>query len=70
VRSRSLRFVAMALFAITILKVFLSDLSFLGGLFRILSFAGLALILFATSYLYQRYRGVILETESAETVEV
>lgn len=64
VRSRTIRFVAITLFAIAILKVFLVDLSFLAGLYRILSFAGLALILFATSYLYQRFRGVILDTES------
>jgi len=64
-RSRTIRFVAMILFAIAIFKVFLLDLSFLEGLYRILSFAGLAVILFATSYLYQQYRGVILESDEA-----
>lgn len=64
-RMRTIRFVAIALFAIAILKVFLSDLSFLEPLYRIFSFLGLALILFATSYLYQRYRNVILDVEDA-----
>ena len=62
-RTRTIRFVAIALFGIAIGKVFLSDLSFLQALYRIFSFAGLALILFATSYLYQRYRNLILDTE-------
>jgi uncharacterized membrane protein len=63
------RLVAMGLFMITILKVFLSDLSFLDTLYRIFSFLGLGLILLATSYLYQRYRSVILDTDAAETSE-
>lgn len=65
-RARTLRFVAMGLFGITILKVFISDLSFLEPLYRIFSFAGLAVILFATSYLYQRHRGLILGEEPAK----
>ncbi len=59
-RRRTLRFVAIGLFAVTILKVFVSDLSFLEPLYRMFSFAGLALILFATSYLYQRHKSLIL----------
>ena len=62
-RIQTIRFVAIALFAVAIGKVFLSDLSFLQALYRIFSFAGLALIGFATSYLYQRYRNVILDIE-------
>lgn len=60
-RAQTIRFVAFALIATAVLKVFLSDLSFLEPLYRIFSFAGLALILFATSYLYQRYRSVIMD---------
>lgn len=64
-RAQTIRLVAISLFGITILKVFFSDLSFLQQPYRMFSFAGLALILFATSYLYQRFRGVILNIEEA-----
>ena len=64
-RLQTIRLVAIALFGIAILKVFLSDLSFLQQPYRMFSFAGLALILFATSYLYQRFRGVIVGSEEA-----
>ncbi len=51
-----LRYVAMALFGVTVLKVFLVDLSSLGGLYRILGFIGVGLVLLAVSFLYQRGR--------------
>jgi uncharacterized membrane protein len=61
-RVRRLRIISIALFGVTILKIFIYDLSFLETLYRIFSFVGLGLILLATSYLYQRYKVVILET--------
>ncbi|QKG85113.1 DUF2339 domain-containing protein [Kroppenstedtia pulmonis] len=51
-----LRWMSILLFGITILKVFLWDLSFLGTLYRIFSFIGLGLVLLGVSYLYQRYK--------------
>jgi uncharacterized membrane protein len=60
-RVRLLRVVAFVLFGITILKIFIYDLSFLETLYRIFSFIGLGVILLAVSYLYQRYKGIILE---------
>ena len=60
-RTRLLRIVAIALFGITILKIFIYDLSFLETLYRIFSFIGLGVILLAVSYLYQRYKGIILD---------
>jgi uncharacterized membrane protein len=51
---------AFALFGVSILKIFIYDLSFLDTLYRIFSFLGLGVILLAVSYLYQRYRGIIL----------
>lgn len=51
-----LRYVAMGLFGLTVLKVFLVDLSSLGGLYRILGFIGVGLVLLAVSFLYQRGR--------------
>jgi uncharacterized membrane protein len=49
-----IRFLAMALFGLTVLKVFLVDLSALGGIYRILGFIGVGLVLLAVSFLYQR----------------
>jgi hypothetical protein len=58
-RTLSLRVVAIVLFYITIAKLFISDLAFLDTLYRALSFIAVAPILFATSYLYQRYKTFI-----------
>ena len=59
-----LRFLAMALFGLTVLKVFLVDLSSLGGIYRILGFIGVGLVLLAVSFLYQRgRRGAATATE-------
>ncbi len=55
-RSRMLRIVAFVLFGISILKIFLYDLSTLETLYRIFSFIGLGVILLAVSYLFQRYK--------------
>ncbi len=67
-RTRALRLLAMALFGVTILKIFIYDLSFLDTLYRIFSFIGLGLILLGVSYLYQRYRAMIVgPTESEST---
>ncbi len=56
---RGLRFGAFALFGITILKIFLYDLSFLETLYRLFSFIALGLILLGVSWAYQRYKEVI-----------
>lgn len=52
--SALLRWIALALFSITILKVFFYDLSNLERLYRIFSFFILGAILMAISYAYQR----------------
>jgi uncharacterized membrane protein len=59
----ALRFVSIALFAITILKVFLSDLSFLDTVYRVFSFIALGLILLGTKYLYERYSAYIVDAD-------
>jgi len=51
-----IRYLAMVLFGITVLKVFLIDLSALGGIYRILGFIGLGIVLLAVSFVYQRGR--------------
>jgi hypothetical protein len=68
-RTQRLRIISIILFGVTILKIFVYDLSFLETLYRIFSFVGLGLILLATSYLYQRYKSVILDTGKADTAE-
>jgi uncharacterized membrane protein len=59
---RNVRIVAFVLFGITILKIFVYDLSFLETTYRICSFIGLGLILMAVSYAYQRYKELIFGT--------
>lgn len=58
------RVMAMVLMLVTIGKIFLVDLSFLETIYRVASFIVLGLILFGASYLYQRYRGIILGSEA------
>ena len=53
------RYAAIALFGITVVKVFLFDLSFLDLVYRIISLVALGLILLAVSYLYQSNRSRI-----------
>src|SRR5262249_41065142 len=48
-RTLSLRIIAIAVFGIAILKIFIYDLSFLETLYRIFSFIGLGLILLSVS---------------------
>ena len=49
-----LRWQALALFGLVIMKVFFYDLSFLSGMYRILSSTGLGVVLLVVSFLYQR----------------
>ena len=60
-RMKLLRLLSIAFFGITIIKVFIFDLSFLETLYRIFSFIALGLILLTVSYLYQRYKNIILD---------
>jgi uncharacterized membrane protein len=53
-RSAFLRWQALVLLALTIIKVFLYDMSELSQGYRILSFLGLGALLFAVSFVYQR----------------
>ncbi len=62
-RRRAIRIISIVLFSVTIVKIFLYDLSSLELLYRIFSFLGLGLVLLAISFLYQRYRSVIFAQE-------
>jgi uncharacterized membrane protein len=60
-RIRWLRLGAITLFGFIIIKIFAYDLGFLQAGLRSISFVVLGLILLAVSYLYQRYRALLLE---------
>ncbi|MBK9138770.1 MAG: DUF2339 domain-containing protein [Verrucomicrobia bacterium] len=64
--ARAARYAGMGLLVVTIVKLFLHDLWRLGGLYRIGSLIGLALVLIVVSFIYQRFlaRGVSVKDES------
>jgi uncharacterized membrane protein len=51
---RPIRYVAMVLFGITVVKVFVADLSGLEGIYRVLGLLAVGTILLLASFLYQR----------------
>lgn len=55
-RYAPIRYFAIVIFGVTILKVFLIDLAELDRIYRVLSILGLGVMLLVTSYLYQRLR--------------
>ena len=55
VRSRPARFAALALLVVTVLKGFLHDLARLGGLYRVVSFVGLAVCLALVAVVLQKF---------------
>jgi hypothetical protein len=65
-RDRVLRLSGMALLLFCILKAFLWDMRHLGGLPRILSLMALGLILLAVSWVYTRFRDVLIGPGPAE----
>lgn len=54
-RIKPLRYISLVVLCLTILKVFIFDLSFLDQLSKIISFLGLGAILLLLSFLYQKY---------------
>jgi len=64
-RYAPIRYLAIALLALTISKLFLVDLATLGGIYRIIGFIGLGVFLLLGAWLYQRYRDIILGREEA-----
>jgi len=65
-RIQRLRIAAIILSGVTILKIFIYDLSFLETLYRIFSFIGLGLILLITSYFYHRFRTIIFGEDTSD----
>jgi len=54
-RNTATRYAGMGLLVITLIKLFLHDLWRLGGLYRIGSLVGLAVVLIVVSFIYQRF---------------
>jgi uncharacterized membrane protein len=55
-RYAPIRYVAIALFGVALVKIFLVDLQTLGGIYRVAGFLVVGLILLIVSFLYQRAR--------------
>ena len=55
IKQRAARYAGVALLGVTLAKLFLHDLSDLDELYRIGAFIGVALILIAASFIYQRF---------------
>ena len=64
IRSVQLRYFGLVLFAITLLKVVLIDLSQVQAGYRILSFIGLGALLLGTSVLYGKFSPRLLRQEA------
>ena len=61
-RYAPVRYLALVVFGITVLKVFIVDFSQLDSVYRIVSSIALGLLLMGASYLYQRYDGRLGDT--------
>jgi uncharacterized membrane protein len=65
-RRAHLRWLALAVFAVTIVKVFIVDLAELRGLHRVAAFLVTGVVLLALSWLYQRIAPGFLQTQGKE----
>lgn len=57
-RLQGVRIAAILLFGLTILKIFLFDLSFLSTLYRMVAMMALGIVLLAVSYFYQKHKAI------------
>jgi uncharacterized membrane protein len=64
---RGVRYAGLGLLVVTLLKLFLHDLWSLGGLYRIGSLLGLAVVLIPVSFLYQRFLSSKAEPTNPES---
>ena len=65
-RSRTLRVMSVALFALTLTKMTFTDLWLLPTLHRLMGFVGVGMLLLACSLMYQRFRAFLLESGVAQ----
>ena len=62
-----LRYAALALFSVVVVKVFFSDLATLDAFYRIVAFLILGLLVLAASFLYLSFRSSFAERTAEET---
>jgi uncharacterized membrane protein len=67
-KAAPLRYAALAVLVLVVLKVFLVDLSDLEGLLRVASFLGLGLCLVGIGFIYQRFVHRPADTSGADAV--
>jgi uncharacterized membrane protein len=67
---RPVRVMALIILLATTLKVFVFDLAFLTGMYRVLSFLTLGLILVGVAYAYQRHRQTLFGEPDGEAAPV
>ncbi|MEM7396407.1 MAG: DUF2339 domain-containing protein, partial [Verrucomicrobiota bacterium] len=65
-RRRYLRLLALVVFAFTVLKIFIFDLSTLQGLQRIAAFIGIGLLLLIVSFAYQKITPILMGEEKKD----
>jgi uncharacterized membrane protein len=53
---KALRYAGLVLFTVVVLKVFLSDLSLLSQLYRIIAFLGLGIVVLSGAFIYVRFK--------------
>ena len=59
-KRKVLRLLGITLFGITLVKLFLFDLGDISTLGKIIAFVGLGVLLLVISFLYQKFKDVIL----------
>ncbi len=65
-RSRNIRIIALTLFGVTLLKLFLYDIMEAPPFGRIIAFISLGILLLVISFMYQKLKGIVLEDERDE----
>lgn len=65
-KNKSLRIGAIGLFAITLLKLFVYDISHLGTISKTIVFVSLGVLLLAISFLYTKYKRLIFEDDESD----
>jgi hypothetical protein len=63
-KRRYLRFTGFAIFGVTLLKLFLFDISYYSALSVIFAFIGVGVLLLITAFLYQKFKHIILEKDA------
>jgi len=66
-KDRMMRIIALSLFSLTLLKLFLIDIKGISEGGKILAFISLGIILLVVSFMYQRLKKLLLEDEAAKT---